>query len=874
MPSSLGEFLDTASTAYARRGLDVKPRTVKRLNVEPLKTTSVSPGWFAVVENTAMMVAYGATIYCALEEVFIYFAKMPTGAAGNPDLELSASQFVADSLLVTLRDNKALLYAVVLSAGNLGPIMKSLTSPRTTLSDGMTRARDLLAKTKSIGVGLASRDTLTMIAYVFSTVASIAAACHYFSESSRIGDDPSLGTLVSFKTAVSFSDELRRELPNLDSLVIASGIALTHILDAQRVGQSAIPRPIIEPEPVFSPPGRAGFIQLPAGATSEQSGGVLSVINATAKRVVGDSLYLSKAWTDERVIEITAMLVDQSGKPNSVGKKGGRFWFVKEAPGVKWASRDILERATGVSWESLPSSSRGQGMYLFPGELRKMASRQSTRCIFNQNVGFVIDHDERDEVMWMERTQDEYNRDPYGAGVDTPIYPDTVPAITDEEADLLNRIPYPSLFTTTKGAVQVSGDEFFVPQSHWESYLNEVTADLSNMVERSYSSARKRFEAQRQLVARRNERAVSASTDAVEQILGAMDRVEEAERSRFVEKEREEQRRRDTELAGGETTRIDRLLAFGTIVLKLYRAYRNLQTKRENENIRASALTPSNGDFRPSLVPGTRRFRLNGVLPILLWTWKKLYRTVGHRQIEDMSSFETMGARFVDSPPKKQTTYGKSIRRTLRMKDVQQAYDDIVGSTPSEIGEEQLQKLQLVLSDTNKLVVSDRLFWLRMYLWERMCLDEDAPYPAEIKSQLFDKIRIGPEYGSSSECTNPRCTYKTGDSEKQSKYWFTKSGKDWLLIDAPSDVKGGTTLEKYERELRDFADELHDQRRLVGLCAKCVYTNNSDETAALFVSKQLDSLLAEAVDGSARADADAKTVARAALVSEDDGRAK
>jgi len=836
MSSQLDDLLGTASgpMGFEQSG---KKRKVRDLTLSPLGATSAgSVDYLAMIERTARLASYGVAFYCTVEEMLLGLTALPETSPFS-QLETAVAtvevQNLADQCLVLLHNNKALIYAAVFFADNYPAIFKARKNPLAVFSAGTRRALSILERVKRGFTDYYHTPFIRMALSAVAVVASIALACYYVPQflgiGSNTGPDPD-GVLVPFKNTSALSTALRAARPDIDELVALTGISLGQILSARASGQRVALGPRLQREPEFSLPDRmAGFVEIPPGEISVQSGGVLTAINKAARDVMQDSLYYPKAWTADTVDDITSMLVDQSGvggRERDPSARSNCNYFVSDAPGVKWASREMLENATKVSWESLPSHGREQGLYVFPDELRKMASRQSNRSFFNQNVAFVIDYEERDDIarkLHKDNPQGNPNPD-----VDTLIYPDTVAEITLEEADLFNHVPSNSLLPESTGIIQVSGDEFFVPQSKWESRLTKVISDLADRLSREESAVRARFEEAKRVVRVANEAAVEKSKGALSEITRAADQVEAAERERLAgERARvkdESVRQAQEEVTEERTRREQRqdtggLFALGSggaaLLMKICRAYKQKRDKANIESMRASALHPADTWVRIT----SREYKLDNVLPVLVYAWNKLYREVGHGNINDLHKFKTMGATFEDSPT--EDKHKKSLRHVLRMQDVQQAYNDIVGPESSALGTDGHRNLGYVLSDSPRLAVSSKLFWLRMYLWERVCNDQSSPYTEAIKDQLFNKIRMGPEYDKPTKCMNPACTNKKEGKEAPSTFWYTKTGQDWLLIGVPSYLRGGEYT-KHDKKLERFVDELHDQRRLVGLCITCI----------------------------------------------------
>lgn len=877
MSSELDDLLGTASGPEGF-GKSVTKRKVRNLTLSPLGATSAgSVDYLAMLERTTRLASYVAAFYCTVEEMLLGLTALPETSPFS-QLETAVAtvevQNLADQCLVLLHNNKALIYAAVFFADNYPAIFKALKNPLAVFSAGTSRALSILERVKRVFTDSYHTPFIRMALSVVATVASIALACYcvpqFLGIGSNTGPDPD-GVLVPFKNTSALSTALRAARPDIDELVTLTGISLGQILSARASGQRVALGPRLQREPEFSLPDRmAGFVEIPPGEISVQSGGVLTAINKTARAVMQDSLYYPKAWTAGTVDDITSMLVDQSGvggRKRDPSARSNCNYFVSDAPGVKWASREMLENATKVSWESLPSHGRAQGLYVFPDELRKMASRQSNRSFFNQNVAFVIDYEERDDIARkLHRDNPQGNPDP---DVDTLIYPDTVEAITLEEADLFNHVPSNSLLPESTGIIQVSGDEFFVPQSKWESRLTKVISYLADRVIREESAVRARFEEAKRVVKTANDEAVEKSKGALSEVTRVADQVEAAERERLAGERarvKDESARQALEEAQEERTQREQrqdvggLVALGSggaaLLMKICRAYKQNRDKANIESMRASALHPADVS-----VPMTSRvYKLRNVLPILVYAWNKLYREVGHGNIKDLSKFKTMGATFEDSP--KDDEHKQSLRHVLRMQDVQQAYGDIVGIEDSVLNNNRLSNLGYVLSDSSRLAVSSKLFWLRMYLWERVCNDQSSPYTEEIRKLLFNKIRMGPQYDTPTECMNPACTNKKTGKEAPATYWYTKTGQDWLLIGVPLEFR--VLIYGEQKRLARFVDELHDQRRLVGLCFTCITNVDPNHLdSAIFDDRsknELSGLLEET-----EAEAKRISVARAAV---------
>ena len=698
-----------------------------------------------------------------------------------------------------------------------------------------------------------------------------------------------------FGNVAAFQRGLRAELPNLDFLLVTLGLQLGKLTGA------ALP---LQPSTQYVPRVRGLQLQ-PRENTSTlvgtgKSPDIVVPYNATVahfsgaiRRAALEKMDDNIIWSQGAITRIVGALTDRSRPIN--GDFHRVIWTKEDSPDARWVSRSVLEDITGGNWDCLNQTKYGQGVYVVPSKLREIAARASNRSIFDPDVMFLLLRDDLEEKVEASQPRPEapapearptaptgaskprMNREPR-----LPLTPATATDILAADAALLKRVPFPAGMTGDTEGVQLVSGKYYCVETHWDRRLNQMIRDLEEFVHRDLKLSKDKWLAANEPIRMANQRirvlndAIAATKVRETEKRDQAKTAEESARERArLEKEHQdsieqlkEAEARRAELAkDAEYWKGARL--FGTVAVWAVRILywvEECYSRRQIENARSAALQSGScsvrvgnvGAYDPEVYSVTH-VEVKGVLPILVWSWNKLFAEVKHGRLPTERS-AVLAADYEPTTSEPQTEDRGTLRHALRMIDVQAVYKEIVGEDGVQFSGRQNYLLGLVLSDSDIVTTDSPTFWLRLYLWERLTEDESAPYTPRQKKDLFYKIRHGPAFERQSKCLNPEgCQKGAEGAPADATFWITKTGKIWSLIDAP--VEFGKTLKS--KKWSEYLDELHHQRQLVGYCTGCTIKDLESPTFKAFEDALLTrGRLMDSVNDNQRRIAAALTVAR------------
>ena len=919
MPDVSSDGLADTAAFFKEVGRQRGDATAKRYVVAPPKMLDVAPQAVTASTKTtterakelfteaAKFIHTALTIRAVLEE-------LPTALARIAGLETGPIEYTRQQLI----ENQAILAIVAMLAINR-EVLKGIdwrTVPER-IMQSLADARKKAAAFRESKAWPFVRGALALaclVPIVYSVATMTTAALRSLGDghnalvpAGSVGTDSPKATMTTaalrafspFGNVPAFQRGLRAELPNLDLLLVTLGLQLGNLTGAalplQPFTQYVLPTvegrqlKLRENTSTLVGTGKSPDIVVPYNATVAHFS---DEIRRAALEKIDDNIM----WSPGAITRIVRALTDRSRPIN--GDFHRVIWTKEESPDARWVSRSVLQNITGGNWADLPETKYGQGVYVVPSKLREIAARASNRSIFDPDVMFLMlpnDLEERVEAIqprpeawpsiWSLVTgasKPRMNREP--PPLRRPLTPETATHILAEDAALLKRVPFPAGMTGDTEGVQLVSGKYYCVETHWDRRLNQMISDLEEFVHRDLQLSKDKWRAANEAIRVANQRirvlnrAIAATEVRETEKRDQAKRAEESARERArLEKEHqdsiEQLKEAEARLAELEEEKAEywkgarRFGAFAGLAVRLLYWVRECYSRRQIENERSAALQPGScsvrvgdvGPYNPDVF-SEAYLEFKNVLPILVWSWNKLFAEVKHGRLPTERS-TVLAADYEPTTSEPQTEDPGTLRHALRMIDVQAAYEEIVGEDGVQFNDRQIYLLGLVLSDSDIVTTDSPTFWLRLYLWERLTEDQSAPYTSSQKKDLFYKIRHGPAFERQSKCLNPNgCERGADGAPADATFWITKTGKIWSLIDAPSRFWKPSNPEKWS----EYLDELHHQRQLVGYCTGCAIEGGRESPnfkAFMYVLQNRRSLM-DSVDVNQQRIAAALTVAR------------
>ncbi len=880
MPDVSSDGLANTAAFFKEVGRQRGDATAKRYVLAPPKMLDVAPQAVTAsakttIERAKELFTQAAKFYHTALTIRAVLEELPH-LARISGLETGPIEYTCQQLI----ENQAILAIVAMLVTNR-EVLKGIdwrTVPgriMQSLADARKKAAAFRENPEAWPFVMRALALACLVPIVYSVATMTTAALRYLGDehnalapTGSVGIDSPKATMTTaalrafspFGNVAAFQRGLRAELPNLNFLLVTLGLQLGNLTGAalplQPFTQYVLPTvegrqlQLRENTSTLVGTGKSPDIVVPYNATVAHFS---DEIRRAALEKIDDNIM----WSPGAITRIVRALTDRSRPIN--GDFHRVIWTKEESPDARWVSRSVLEDITGGNWGSLPETKYGQGVYVVPSKLREIAARASNRSIFDPDVMFLLLRDDLEEKveaiqprpearpsLWSLFTgasKPRTNREP--PPLRRPLTPETATDILAEDAALLKRVPFPAGMTGDTEGVQLVSGKYYCVETHWDRRLNQMIRDLEEFVHRDLKLSKDKWLAANEAIRMANQRirdlkdAIAATkvretekrdqAKTAEESARERDRLEKEHQDRLAELEEEKARLAELEEEKAEYWKgARRFGAFAGLAVRLLYWVRECYSRRQIENERSAALQPGScsvrvgdvGPYNPDVF-SEAYLEFKNVLPILVWSWNKLFAEVKHGRLPTERS-TVLAADYEPTTSEPQTEDRGTLRHALRMIDVQAAYGEIVGEDGGEDGVEfndrQIYLLGLVLSDSAKVTTDSPTFWLRLYLWERLTEDQSAPYTSSQKKDLFYKIRHGPAFERQSKCLNPEgCQKGAEGAPADATFWITKTGKIWSLIDAP--VEFGKTLKS--KKWSEYLDELHHQRQLVGYCTGC-----------------------------------------------------